>query len=237
MIPTGLTGERAGHPGRARPENAAGDRKRAAGARIRDPRPHLLGHTALLDRVSPFVILVVPAFLAGCGSWPSMTQLLSPYRIEIQQGNYVTQEQVAQLYRGMPRDQVRYLLGTPLLADPFHADRWDYVFRRLRANSRELEERRLTLFFVDGKLDRVTGDVAVAVGTTPSGEPMLPTSAPAPPIPGPSAAAPGAPATAPEPAPPLPAAAEGPRLPPTDAAPGPATENLPPAAQPPMGQR
>ena len=50
------------------------------------------------------------------------------YRIEIQQGNYITQEMVAQLKNGMTREQVRYVLGTPLVTDIFHADRWDYVF-------------------------------------------------------------------------------------------------------------
>jgi outer membrane protein assembly factor BamE len=180
------------------------------------------------------------ALLAGCGTWPRLTSLLSPYRIEIQQGNYVTQEQVAQLYKGMPRDQVRYLLGTPLLADPFHADRWDYVFRRLRANSRELEERRLTLFFADDKLERVEGDVAVAVGTSPTGEPTLPTAPPTPPVPGagPPPATPTADAATGA-APPLPpaAAADGRGLPTGDPPGGPAPQNLPPAAQPPIGQQ
>jgi outer membrane protein assembly factor BamE len=196
------------------------------------------------------------AVLAGCSSWPSLPslpRLLAPYRVEIQQGNYVTQEQVSQLYKGMTRDQVRYLLGTPLLADPFHADRWDYVFRRLRANSRELEERRLTLFFAEGKLDRVEGDVAVAFGTSPSGAPMLPTAPPAPQAPGASEPAglppadsaaglappaPGAAASAASGLPPTDApapAASG--LPPTDAPGGPSPQNLPPAAQPPTGQQ
>jgi outer membrane protein assembly factor BamE len=164
------------------------------------------------------------AVLSGCG----LPRLLSPYTIEIQQGNYVTQEQVAQLHRGMTRDQVRYLLGTPLLNDPFHADRWDYVFRRLRANSRELEERRLTLFFANDKLDRVTGDVAVALGTTESGEPELPP-------PPSSAETPAAGGGLPQLPPPEPLG-RGPVMSPEPGR-GPAPDNLPPAAQPPMGQR
>jgi len=69
--------------------------------------------------------------LAGCASLQSSQNFLSritPYRLEIVQGNVVTKEQAAQVKPGMTRAQVRDLLGSPLLTDPFHADRWDYVF-------------------------------------------------------------------------------------------------------------
>ncbi len=95
--------------------------------------------------------------VAACSSLSA--NQLSPYRIEIQQGNFVTQEMVAQLKPGLTKEQVRFILGTPLVADIFHADRWDYVFTRRRANSREVEERRITVLFEDGKLKRVEGDV------------------------------------------------------------------------------
>ncbi|HZR67927.1 MAG TPA: outer membrane protein assembly factor BamE [Burkholderiales bacterium] len=96
-------------------------------------------------------VLLLPLVLAGCG-W------LSPHRIEIQQGNYVTQDLVSQLKPGMTRDQVRYLLGTPLVSDIFHADRWEYVFRRQRADSSKVEHGRLSVFFVDNKLERVDAE-------------------------------------------------------------------------------
>ena len=106
--------------------------------------------------------LVLALLAAACGS-------LSPHRMEIQQGNYVTQEMMSQLKPGMTRDQVRFVLGTPLLADIFHADRWEYIFRRQRADSREIERQRISVFFVDSKLDRVETDgVPVPVaGTQP----------------------------------------------------------------------
>ena len=94
--------------------------------------------------------------LAGCGSFVNP---FSAYRMEIQQGNYVSQEMVDQLKPGMTRDQVRFVLGTPLLTDIFHDNRWDYVYRRQRANSREVEERRLSVFFAGDRLSRVEGDV------------------------------------------------------------------------------
>ena len=69
---------------------------------------------------------------------------------------------VAQLKLGMTKDQVRFILGTPLVSDIFHADRWDYSYSRQRANSREVEHRRIAVFFEDGKLKRIEGDVVAA---------------------------------------------------------------------------
>ena len=104
------------------------------------------------------LILALPLLTAACGLAPSLT----PYRMEIQQGNYVTQEMVAQLKPGLTRDQVRFVLGTPLVSDIFHEERWDYVFVRQRANSREIEYRRIAVFFENGKMKRVEGDVVAA---------------------------------------------------------------------------
>ena len=75
-----------------------------------------------------------------------------------------------QLKPGMTREQVRFTLGTPLIADPFHGERWDYVFVRQRANSREVEQRRISVFFEADKLSRVEGDVvAGGPATQPAG--------------------------------------------------------------------
>ncbi|HEX8962951.1 MAG TPA: outer membrane protein assembly factor BamE [Rhodocyclaceae bacterium] len=83
---------------------------------------------------------------------------LHPYRIDVRQGNLVTQDMVAQLKPGLTKDQVRYVLGTPMLTDLFHADRWDYVYR-LQKGDGEVQQRRLAVFFQDGKLVRLGGDV------------------------------------------------------------------------------
>jgi outer membrane protein assembly factor BamE len=110
-------------------------------------------------------VLVLAPWLAACGSsW----NLLSVYRMEIQQGNYLTQEMVSQLQPGMTRDQVRFVLGTPLLSDIFHENRWDYVYRRGRAGSREIEERRLSVFFDNDRLVRVEGDVTTGLEKPPA---------------------------------------------------------------------
>jgi outer membrane protein assembly factor BamE len=106
----------------------------------------------------PRTLLLSLPFLAACSSAPNVTSVLSPYRIDVRQGNYVTQEMVARLKPGMSRDQVRFALGTPLVADLFHANRWDYVYR-FEPGRGEVQLRRLVVFFEDNKLVRVGGDV------------------------------------------------------------------------------
>ena len=81
---------------------------------------------------------------------------LRPYRPDIQQGNFISREMVAQLKEGMTQEQVRFVLGTPLLTDVFHNDRWDYPFRMAKGNG-EMTASRLTLTFVDEKLARIEG--------------------------------------------------------------------------------
>jgi outer membrane protein assembly factor BamE len=104
--------------------------------------------------------------LVSCGSARLSVPNINPYRIEIQQGNFISQEMVSQLKPGMSKDQVRFILGTALITDSFHADRWDYVFRREKARSRELEQRKLAVFFENGKLTRIEGDVTPAPGVS-----------------------------------------------------------------------
>ena len=94
---------------------------------------------------------LVPAalLLAACSSLQSSQGFLSritPYRLEIVQGNVVTQEQAAQIKPGMNRAQVRDILGSPLLTDPFHADRWDYVFS-IRRRGTEPQLRSVIVLF------------------------------------------------------------------------------------------
>ena len=107
---------------------------------------------------------IAALLLTSCGSTGLPALGLKPYRMEIQQGNFVSKEAVSQLKLGMSKDQVRFVLGTPLLTDIFHADRWDYVYRRQRVNSNVIEQRKIAVFFEDGKLKRIEGDVTPASG-------------------------------------------------------------------------
>ncbi|MEJ7687592.1 MAG: outer membrane protein assembly factor BamE [Variovorax sp.] len=99
--------------------------------------------------------------LGACGSITersrSALSAVTPYKVDVVQGNFVSKEQVEALKPGMPRQQVREILGTSLLTDVFHSDRWDYVFT-IRRQGVEPQQRLLTLFFKGEALDRFEGD-------------------------------------------------------------------------------
>ncbi len=87
-----------------------------------------------------------------------MNKVFRPYVPDIVQGNFISSEQYAKLEVGQSREQVRQILGTPLLASYFHANRWDYVFEFKRANLVMGKERRVTVFFEGDKLVKFQGD-------------------------------------------------------------------------------
>ena len=88
--------------------------------------------------------LCATLFIAGC----------SVHKLEIQQGNLVTADALEQLQIGMTRKQVKFLLGTPLIQDPFHHDRWDYLYT-LKISRQPLQRQRLTLYFEGDTLSRI----------------------------------------------------------------------------------
>ena len=83
------------------------------------------------------------ACLAGCSL---------VYRMDIQQGNFVTEDVAAKLHTGMTKSEVRTLLGTPLLVDAFHNNRWDYYFANHRSGQKPDEATRLSVFFENDKV-------------------------------------------------------------------------------------
>ncbi len=106
------------------------------------------------------LLFVACAALAGCStvsSDGSLLGLITPYRMEVVQGNVVTQDMVAQLRPGLSGDQVRTLLGAPLLNDVFHANRWDYVFT-IRRQGTAPQQRRVTVFFENDRVARFEAD-------------------------------------------------------------------------------
>ena len=104
-------------------------------------------------------LIFVVLLLAGCQS--VTLPGLSAHKIDIQQGNVVTQDMVAKLKPGMSRSQVRFALGTPLIADPFHPNRWDYVYV-MHKKGKLVAQRRIVAVFQDDKLVRIEGDVVPA---------------------------------------------------------------------------
>lgn len=98
------------------------------------------------------VVLIVTASLAlgGC-----------VYRIDIQQGNLLEDDDIGQVEVGMTRSQVQFLLGTPMIADSFHRDRWDYAYTLTRGRSREVARRWVVVYFENDRVARIDRDVAM----------------------------------------------------------------------------
>ncbi|NWG86061.1 MAG: outer membrane protein assembly factor BamE [Hydrogenophilaceae bacterium] len=129
--------------------------------------------------------LLFALLLSGC-SWTEKIDLkkpieaLQPYKMDIQQGNVVTQDMIAKLKPGMSPSQVRFALGSPLVVDPFRTNRWDYVYR-LEKGGKLVETRRITVVFENDKLKGIEGDVtALPVSTKPQEGQPQPAAAPAP---------------------------------------------------------
>jgi outer membrane protein assembly factor BamE len=109
--------------------------------------------------------LFIAATLSGCGL---------VYRIDVQQGNYVTQDLVDRLKPGMTKAEVKQILGTPLLIDVFHANRWDYYFSNVKGGKAQ-DRSRISVFFENDKVARFTG--GGRPGTTPSAQTTAPNPA------------------------------------------------------------
>jgi len=107
------------------------------------------------------VVVYASVLAAGC----STDKIPGVYRIDIQQGNVVSQEMLASLKPGMDKRQVLYVLGTPLIQDPFRKDRWDYVYTFQEGGSAR-EQRRVTVLFENDRLLRIEGDVVPGTATT-----------------------------------------------------------------------
>ncbi|MCR4332880.1 MAG: outer membrane protein assembly factor BamE [Sulfuricaulis sp.] len=98
---------------------------------------------------------ILALLLSGC---------LSVYKVEVQQGNVVTQEMIDKLKPGMTPSQVRFVMGTPLIVDPFHQDRWDYYYYLRRSNEASGESQRVTVVFKNDLLIAVQGNTRIKAG-------------------------------------------------------------------------
>lgn len=116
-------------------------------------------------------LILLSVLLASCSdfSMPSMPSvasvpLLNPYKMDIRQGNYITPEMREKLKFGMSKSQVRYVMGTPMISDAFHGNRWDYVYR-FEHHGEIIEKQNLTLYFDGDNLVRI--DDGKTVQTAP----------------------------------------------------------------------
>jgi outer membrane protein assembly factor BamE len=122
-------------------------------------------------------------FLSGCSGWswysiPGVSYL-KPYTLDIQQGVIIDSDMVARLKEGMTRQQVAYTLGTPLLKDPFHKDRWDYVYF-VREDGRLSHPHDLTVYFKDDRMVRYVTDYPIGAAVTSDVPPAVPVTGEAP---------------------------------------------------------
>jgi outer membrane protein assembly factor BamE len=83
------------------------------------------------------------------------------FRIDIQQGNLLEEEDVGRVAVGMTRSQVQFVLGTPMIADSFHRDRWDYAYYLTRGRSKDVERRWVVVYFEDDRVSRVERDLTL----------------------------------------------------------------------------
>ena len=136
---------------------------------ISKPQVSFMSHCATMTGLVPEITMprllsilgLIMLCTIGCarnndGTWKAPLV----YRIDVQQGNVVDQQMINKLKPGMDKKQVKFIMGTPLLIDPFHTDRWDYLYS-FEPGGGEREQRRVTLFFNGEHLARVEGDIKV----------------------------------------------------------------------------
>lgn len=159
LLATALTGCASKNPLMEEPAPVTAKAKPAAPPVAQAPTPtpvteeKVVASTPTTAPAAPVAVATAPAAASTTTGVQTKQEkrflgIFRPYRPDIQQGNFVSQEMVAQLKPGMTQDQVIFLLGTPLLTDVFHSDRWDYSFRLQKGNG-EITTSRVTVFFKD----------------------------------------------------------------------------------------
>lgn len=104
------------------------------------------------------ILRAMPILRSVCLSVLCLSLGACAYRIDIQQGNLITESQIAELEPGMTMREVRYILGTPLVVDPFHQNRWDYYYS-MDVPGEDLVQHRVTVVFENERMDRIEGDL------------------------------------------------------------------------------
>lgn len=109
---------------------------------------------APLYRLARHIALVGACLLAGC-----------VYQPDVQQGNLLEEDAIDQVEVGMARTAVQFLLGTPMISDPFHAERWDYPYYLRRGRSNDIQRRWVVVYFEQGRVTRIERDVTLEPNT------------------------------------------------------------------------
>lgn len=115
----------------------------------------------------PPILIVTALMISSCAGNQGWTFFPGVHKISVQQGSKITQDMVDKLRPGMTKAQVNYVLGTPLIADTFDQDRWDFHYILKRGDGSEVKEY-LSVFFIDGLLDHFEGDFVPSATDTAS---------------------------------------------------------------------
>ncbi len=108
--------------------------------------------------------ILITGLITGCAKRSGgSVKIPLVYRVDIQQGNVIDQSMINRLESGMSKAKVRFIMGTPLLMDPFHSNRWDYIYS-LEPGDGEREQRRVSIFFNNDKLTHLEGDITSGYG-------------------------------------------------------------------------
>lgn len=125
------------------------------------PLAHLSGNNQQMQKpLIPLILVLNALLLSGCANW----EFPWVYRLTIDQGNIITQEKVDQLKPGMSREQVKFVMGSPLLVDTFRENRWDYVYTT-QGRDGIRSEKRLSVLFNNDVLSQVSGDFTPAASS------------------------------------------------------------------------
>ncbi|MFQ5658794.1 MAG: outer membrane protein assembly factor BamE [Gammaproteobacteria bacterium] len=109
-----------------------------------------------------FPALIILVATAGCFHNDGEFKLPGVYRLDVQQGNVIEQEMIDKLKPGMLKNQVRFIMGTPAVIDPFHPDRWDYIYTFSKGGGKR-KRLHVTLHFKEDKLTYLDGDIVSAL--------------------------------------------------------------------------
>lgn len=109
-------------------------------------------HSTVFQHLISFrrLALLLPLALAAC-----------VYRVDIQQGNLLKDKEILQVEVGMTRSQVQFLLGTPMVADSFHRDRWDYAYTLRKGRSPDIQRRWVVVYFENDRVSKIDRDLAL----------------------------------------------------------------------------
>ncbi|MEM7026964.1 MAG: outer membrane protein assembly factor BamE [Pseudomonadota bacterium] len=113
-----------------------------------------------MKNLLPLILLFI--LLSACSrSFDGGYNVPLLYKIDVQQGNVIEQEMLDKLRPGMDKQQVQFIMGTPVIVDPFHSERWEYIYSYQKGGGVR-EQRHVTLHFVDEKLSHISGDIEVS---------------------------------------------------------------------------